>query len=111
MHDFKELLGDAPSLANALRSLQLSAKEKSDLGTLYSCGSGISVKRDNGRRVRGETIYSCSKVGSKLTKYFNGVGPQDKMMWVGYIQLDGNENEQWVLRPEIRLAIKELGWL
>lgn len=32
------------------------------------------------------------------------------MMWIGYIEPQTEGGEQWLIRPEVRLAIKQLGW-
>ena len=107
MNDYKACLKDTQLLAKALSSVQMSLKEKSDLGQLYADKSGVQVKRDKGNRVRGETVYSCSKIGAGLTAHFR-IGPMDKMMWVGRLAIkDGTE--RWSMRPEVRAAIKTLG--
>ncbi len=64
--------------------------------------------RDKGNRVGGDTVYSCSMVGAALTRYFDGIGPDDKMMWIGHIVVDSKGNETWVMRPEIRVAMLRL---
>lgn len=110
MKDFKSYLKDANLLAKALESIQMKPKEKSDLGELYMSKHGIPVSRDKGNRVRGETVYSCSRIGKYLTLHFEGVGPGDSMMWIGYIEPQSDGSEQWMMRPEIRNAIKGLGW-
>lgn len=70
----------------------------------------LSVARDKGNRVRGETVYSCTQIGKYLTAYFDGVRPGDLMMWVGYIEPQTDGSELWMMRPEVRTAIKRLGW-
>ena len=109
MKDFKSYLKDTALLAKALESIQLKPKEKSDLGELYASKQGVSVSRDKGNRVRGDTIYSCSQIGKHLTAYF-GARPNDLMMWVGFIEPQDDGGEQWMIRPEVRAAIKRLGW-
>ncbi|MFT5643602.1 MAG: hypothetical protein ACI83P_001149 [Janthinobacterium sp.] len=109
MNNFTQLLALTEELAKALASLPLTVKQKGDLGLLFAAENGIPISRDKGSRVRGDTIYSCSKIGSDLTKYFDGIGPQDKMMWIGYCQPIG-EIETWVMRPEVTAALRTLGW-
>jgi hypothetical protein len=110
MKDFRLYLRDTELLAKALESIQVKAKEKSDLGELYASKHGVSVTRDKGNRVRGDTVYSCSQIGRQLTAYFDGVRPRDLMMWVGFIEPQKDGGEQWVIRPEVRSAIKRLSW-
>lgn len=110
MLEFEQILKNSPVLENALISVHLNAKEKLDLGVLYLCADGVALTRDKGSRARGETVHSSSKVGSRLKDHFGGVGPRDKMMWVGEIQADTDGGEKWVMRPEMKLAIKNLGW-
>jgi hypothetical protein len=111
MTDFEELLRDTPRLATALQSVQLTAKEKSDLCQLYDADErGIPVHRDKGQRARGDTVSSCSKVGAYLTRYFEGVGPSHKMMWIGRLCCDADGEEWWSMRSEMRAAIHALGW-
>lgn len=109
MQDFKEILGNTLHLASAIDSLGLTPKQTADLRALYESKVGIPVWRDKGRRVRGDTVNSCSKVGAGLTRYFDGIGPQDQMMWIGYLRRDG-DSEAWTMRPEIKLALQSLGW-
>jgi hypothetical protein len=69
------------------------------------------TSRDAGSRVRGDTVFSCSKVGGYLTKHFDGVGPGDKMMWIGTIKHDAKGNERWIMRPQIKVALETLKWV
>jgi hypothetical protein len=110
--DFYSLLKDTQGLAAALQSIQLNTtdKQRSDLGQLYTTTDGFLTTRDKGNRVRGETVYSCSKIGSYLTAHFGGIGATDSMMWVGLIKQDKAGNEHWVMRPEMRAAVASLGW-
>lgn len=110
MKDFKSYLKDTELLAKALESIQMKPKEKFDLRELYASKHGISVTRDSGNRVRGDTVYSCSQIGKLLTAYFDGVRPNDLMMWVGFIERQNDGGDQWIMRPEVRSAIKRLGW-
>lgn len=111
MSDLLSILKNTEGLANALDSIfkKLTPKQKDDLQLLYSSPVGVLTTRDSGRRVRGETIYSCSRIGAHLSDYFDGVGPADKMMWVGFIKPDPHGNQHWVMREEIRSALKRLG--
>lgn len=98
-------------MANALESIfkKLTVKQKDDLQLLYSSPIGVLTSRDKRRIVRGDTVRSCSNIGTYLTDYFDSVGPIDQMMWVGFIKPDSQGNEYWVMREEIRSALKRLG--
>jgi len=113
MTDFHDLLSIPAELVAALKSVQtqMSEKEKGDLLQLYGARGGVYVTRDKGNRVRGDTVYSCSKVGAYLTKHFDGVGPNDKMMWIGTIKRDAKGQERWTMRPQIKAALVSLGWV
>lgn len=110
MKTFTDYLNDPVRLTAALSSLVLSDKESADLETLYRNPGGVSVTRDSGSRVRGETVHSSSRIGKYLSSHFDGVGPRDSMMWVGFIPDGRDRTERWVLRPQIRQAIDQLGW-
>jgi hypothetical protein len=110
MRDFWSYLNKLELLTIAFESIQMKLKEKADLKELYANRHGISVSRDKGNRVREETVYSCTQIGKYLTSHFEGVRPNDLMMWVGYIDVQSDHSEQWIMRPEIRLAIEKLGW-
>lgn len=110
MKDFVDHLMDTESFAKALASIQLKPKEKADLGELYASKRGVSVTRDKGNRLRGDTVYSCSQIGKYLTAYFNGIRPGDLMMWVGHIEEQSDGSELWIMRPEVRSAVKRLRW-
>jgi len=110
MKDFIDHLMDIQSFVKALESIQLKPKEKADLGELYASKRGVSVTRDKGNRVHGDTIYSCSQIGKNLTAYFNGIRPEDLMMWVGFIETRSDGSEAWIMRPEVRSAIMTLRW-
>jgi len=89
----------------------MSDKDRGDLIQLVGTRGGIYATRDKGQRVRGDTVYSCSKVGRYLTDHFGGIGPKDQMMWVGFLKPDANGLERWIMRPEIKSAIQSLGWV
>lgn len=110
MKDFRDLLRDTPQLANALSSIQLNEKEKDSLRRLYASPVGFEASRDSSNRLKAETVYHCSKTGGYLSKYFEGIGPMDNMMWVGHIEVDSQGLEHWLMRSEMREAIKTLGW-
>lgn len=111
MPDFQELLDKPRLLSVALKTVQMSEKERGDLIALYGTRGGVFSSRDAGNRVRGDTVYSCSKVGVYLTKHFDGVGPGDKMMWIGTIKHDSKGQERWVMRPQIKAALQSLKWV
>ena len=98
-------------MASAFGSIyeKLTPKQKDDLRLLYSTPLGILTSRDDKRRVRGDTVTSCSRIGTHLTDYFNGAGPTDKMMWVGYLETGHQGTEYWVMREEMRSALKLAG--
>ncbi len=108
--DYQTYLRNPALLAKAFESVQMKPKEKADLGELYASKHGVSVTRDKGNRLRGNTVYSCSQIGKHLTAYFDGSRPGDLMMWVGQIEPQNDGSEQWLMRPEIRSAIKKLDW-
>jgi hypothetical protein len=110
MRDFMSHLKNTGYFAKALESIQLKPKEKADLGELYASKRGILVTRDKGNRVRGDTVYSCSQIGKYLPAYFDGARPGDLMMWVGVLESQSNGRELWIMRPEVRSAIKRLRW-
>jgi hypothetical protein len=110
MNDFISHLKDTEHFAKALESIQLKPKEKADLGELYASKRGVSVTRDKGNRVRGDTVHSCSQIGKYLTAYFNGTRPGDLMMWVGRIESQRDGGELWIMRQEVRSAIERLRW-
>lgn len=109
MSDYREILTDSVRLTGALKSIPMSAKERADMELLYNAKLGLPVERDKGNRVRGPSVHSCSQIGSNLTRHFGGVGPGDKMMWVGHITPDAAGNELWVMRKEIRSAMRAAG--
>jgi hypothetical protein len=113
MAEFRELLESPQILASALKSVrqEMSEKQYGDLITLSTTKGGIHVTRYSGNRLKGDTITSCAKIGSFLTKHFDGVGPLYKMSWIGSIELDSKEQERWVIRPQVKAAVKALGWV
>ena len=107
---FNELLDNPDGLIQALASIQLKGKQRSQLAQLFASADGEEVRRDIGNRVQSDTRHSCSVIGGHLTNYFGGVGPRDKMSWIGYIQPDAYGAERWVLKSQIRSALVHLGW-
>ena len=106
-----DLLDDTKGLAMALESIQLSDKHKEHLRKLFDSVDGEPAGRDERTRVvKSETRVSCSRIGGMLTTYFGGVGPVDKMMWVGRLPKDGHGRERWVMRPQLREALRLLNW-
>ena len=73
---FLALLDSSKKLTAALKSVQMSDKERCDLIELCNFKGGISATRDKGNRLRGDTIYSCSKMGTYLTQHFDGIRPR-----------------------------------
>lgn len=113
MEPFFELLENPKKFEAALKAVkkEMSEKQYGDLITLASTRGGVDVTRDAGSRVRGETVYSCSKIGVMLTKHFGGIGPQDNMMWIGRHMLNAKGSERWAIRPQVKAAVKALGWV
>jgi hypothetical protein len=111
MTHFTTILNNPKKLAQTISDIGLSDKQKEVLITLASSPNGTATARDAGRRFRGEGIYTCSQIGSALTKYLQCDGPQDKMMWIGTVNQDDLQDQRWVMRPEIRAALKDLGWI
>ena len=109
MTDYHAILNDPKKIAAALKSVQMSDKERGDLIQLFGTRGGVHVTRDAGSRVRGDTVYSCSKVGANLSRHFDGVGPGDKMMWIGTLKIDSKGDERWVMRPQVKVALQANG--
>lgn len=105
MDEFADLLDQPLKVAEALRSIQISEKERDSLRLLYASKVGFEASRDSGNRVRAETVYHCSKIGAYLTKHFDGIGPRDTMMWVGCILPNKGGTEYWIMRPQFRAAM------
>lgn len=76
----------------------------------FESGDGIVVERDSNHRVRGDSVNSCSKIGGLLTAHLKGTKPTDSMMWVGFLAQNSAGQETWHLRPQVRAAIRRLGW-
>lgn len=112
MAEFNSILNDPQALADALQSIriQLSPKQREDLRLLFAAANGVPVTRDDGSRVRGETIHSCSLIGGLLKKHLGLNEPIDQMMWVGHLDRGREGHEFWVMRPQIRAALDALGW-
>lgn len=111
MTNFTAILKDESRLAKALAEIGLTERQKETLVSLAGYPNGIEARRDEGNRVRGEGIYACSMIGSALTKHLGCDGPIDKMMWIGTLHQDDAGGERWVIRPEVRSALKSLNWI
>jgi predicted HNH restriction endonuclease len=88
---------------------QLTPKLWSDLETLYRAPAGVPIGRDKGRRARGPTVASCSRIGTAIFEALGEAPRGDKMMMVGHFTYVGDQ-EYWGLRPNIRRALKDLAW-
>ncbi len=111
MATYYDILDDTTRLAQALKSIYLSDKQREHLRKLYNSVDGEPATRDEATNVvKSETRVSCSTIGGLLTRYFEGIGPIYKMSWIGYISKDSHGRERWVLRPEIRDALQFLNW-
>lgn len=96
-------------VAAVLRTLKLQPKLILDLEKLYFAKTGVPVSRDKGNRVRGETVWSCSRVGKVLSNHFGPTGYVDTMMWVGYLA-EKRGQEYWIMRPNVRKAVESIEW-
>lgn len=111
MATYRDIREDTKGLAKALESIQLNDRYLEHLRKLYNSVDGESATRDEVTRVvKSETRISCSRIGGLLTTHFGGVGPTHKMMWIGYLPRDAQGNKRWVLKPEIREALRFLNW-
>jgi hypothetical protein len=111
MATYYDLRDDTKGLAIAFQSIQLSNKQREHLRKLYNSVDGEPAARNEVTNVvKSETRVSCSAIGGLLTGYFEGVGPKDKMMWIGYLPKDTHGRERWMLKPEIRETLRILNW-
>ncbi|MGJ7507574.1 HNH endonuclease [Variovorax sp. GT1P44] len=94
----------------ALAAINPTERQLKDLRLLFERTEGFAIERDSNRRVRGDSVNSCSKIGGLLTAHLAGTRPTDLMMWVGFLAKDSVGNETWHLRPQVRTAIQRLGW-
>ncbi len=112
MEAFFEILKNPSKLEKGLKSIRVTRKQNTALITLAMTPLGIATTFDEGGRVRGETVGSCSRVGTLLTSYFGGIGPKDQMMWIGSCKYPAKvDSPKWVMRPEIRDALESVGWI
>jgi predicted HNH restriction endonuclease len=88
---------------------KLTPKQLGDLEMLYRASAGIPIWRDKGRRARGETVASCSRIGTAMFEAMREEPRGDNMMMVGHFT-SAKDQEYWVLRPNNRRALKHLGW-
>ena len=112
MTTFFDLLQDFDGLRKALSAIAstLTSKQREDLRSLFLSLDGEPAERYSNNVVKSPSRYSCSKVGALLTNHFRCVGPADQMMWIGYLQRLPDGSERWVMREEIRKALRSLGW-
>lgn len=112
MTTFDDLLDDIDGLCRALSAIEplLTAKQREHLRDLFLSPDGESSQRVGKNVLKSRTRWSCSKVGGHLTRYFEGVGASDQMMWIGYIALWPDGTERWVMRSQIREALRRLNW-
>lgn len=112
MTDFLAVLKSPSHLTAALKAVrpELTARQLDDLGELYANSEGFQVVRDSGNRVRGPGVHSASRMGAYLTRQLGGIRPRDLMMWIGVIHASKDRTEHWKMRPEVRTAIRSLGW-
>ena len=110
MKTFWDCLNDEAALVAGMAAMALSPKEKSDLEILYRTPAGVRVNRAHNNVIVGQTIRSSQRIGRYLTTYFDGIRPDDLMMWIGYITKLEDGAEFWSLKHQIRNAIKNLQW-
>ena len=110
MRKFDDLLSNTDELDRALTAVMatMQGTQRKHLEILYRSLDGEVVERYVGNRVQSETRNSCSRIGGQLSKFFKGDGPSDKMMWIGTVEQDRNNDERWVMRPQIRAALMRL---
>jgi hypothetical protein len=88
---------------------KLTPKLWGDLEKLYRASAGVPIRRDKGRRARGETVASCSRIGTAIFEAMGEKPSGDNMMMVGQFAYF-EDREYWVLRPNIRRVLKHLAW-
>ncbi len=113
MKEFFSILDDIEALNIAFESSRLSIEDRwlVHLEKLYVSNDGEKASRSPRNRVlHSDTRFSCSKIGGLLSSFFEDVGPEDAMMWIGHIQREENGDERWVMRPEIRASLQSLNW-
>lgn len=112
MTTFENLLDDIDGLCRAFSAIKplLTAKQRDHLQELFLSPDGEPSERVGRNVVKSRTRMSCSKIGGHLTRYFEGVGARDHMMWIGFIQPQSDGRERWVMRPPIRGALTRLNW-
>lgn len=91
-------------LATALRNVEISEKEMSDMRLLYKCTNGIPYEGiDERNRPQGPTIKSSSTLGSKVKWAIHAPASHYGMSFVGYSR-DGNS---WFMKDVFRAAIDQ----
>jgi hypothetical protein len=110
MADFHALLKDPSGLCQALEAIQIEGKLRADLQRLFDSAEGLPCTRDAEQRLSGDTVRTCATLGARLSKHLNMKEPADKMLWLGSVKRDATGHERWVMRAEVRLVLKRLGW-
>jgi hypothetical protein len=110
MADFHALLKDPSGLCQALEAIQIEGRLRADLQRLYDSAEGLPCTRDAEQRLSGDTVRTCASIGTRLSKHLNMKEPADKMLWLGSVKRDAAGHERWVMRAEVRLVLRRLGW-
>lgn len=113
MDQYLNLVENPKKFEAALKAVkkEMSDKQYGDLITLANTKGGVEATRDAGGRVRGETVFSCGKIGAMLTKHCGGLGPEFAMSWIGHIKQKADGTEQWVMHQHVQAAVKALDWV
>jgi len=94
------------ALSSALRNVDITEKEMSDMRLLYKSSNGIPFDSiDDRNRPQGPTIKSSSTLGSKIKRAIDAPTSLFGMSLVGYSKGD----DRWYMKDVFRAAIEEAG--
>lgn len=110
MADFYAVLKDPSALCQALEAVQIEGKLRADLQRLFDNVDGLPCSHDAEQRLSGDTVRTCATIGARLAKLLHMKLPADKAQWLGSVKRDATGHERWVMRAEVRLVLKRLGW-
>lgn len=108
---FTAIISDPKLLAQGLKAIGLTGAQREALIQLHAAPRGLPAEVDAGGRVRGPTVWQCSRVGTLLTRHFAGIGPRDAMMWIGFVREGPRDTIFWCMRPTVAQALESLGWV
>lgn len=90
-------------LATALKNIEISEKEMSDMRLLYKCTNGIQFDDiDDRNRPQGVTIKSSSTLGNKVKRAIGAPTSHYGMSFVGY-----GRDGAWFMKEDFRAAIDQ----